>query len=104
MQHVGLLFLTRFREARFIVVLLKDGPFTNANLYFARFRDGTSLVERTGQHSYSALYNHSEWERGEGAAGGAVAVSLCLILVLLLRLYSSPVVAEFRYLPTSIFL
>src|SRR5260221_11960885 len=76
MQHIGMLFHTRFRGAQFIVVSLKEGLFTNAIVLFrTRFRDGTSVVERTGQRSNSPLYNHGEREREEGAAGGeAVAV------------------------------
>jgi hypothetical protein len=59
MQHMtGTLFRTRFRGAQFIVVmvLLKEGLFTNANVLFrTRFRDGTSIVERKVQHSGSTL-------------------------------------------------
>lgn len=47
-QHIGQLFRTRFKGSQFIVVSLKEGLFTNANVLFrARFRDGTSIVERT---------------------------------------------------------
>ncbi|KAF8147393.1 nuclear condensin complex protein [Crassisporium funariophilum] len=57
-QHIGQLFRTRFKGSQFIVVSLKEGLFTNANVLFrARFRDGTSVVERTAQRSTSALYN-----------------------------------------------
>ncbi|KAI0296748.1 condensin complex subunit SMC2 [Multifurca ochricompacta] len=49
-QHIGTLFRTRFRGSQFIVVSLKEGLFTNANVLFrTRFRDGTSIVERTAQ-------------------------------------------------------
>lgn len=45
-QHIGTLFRTRFKGSQFIVVSLKEGLFTNANVLFrARFRDGTSVVE-----------------------------------------------------------
>ncbi|KIL68343.1 hypothetical protein M378DRAFT_158891 [Amanita muscaria Koide BX008] len=58
-QHIGQLFRTRFKGSQFIVVSLKEGLFTNANVLFrARFRDGTSIVERTVQRSTSALYNN----------------------------------------------
>jgi len=78
-QHIGTLFRTRFRGAQFIVVSLKEGLFTNANVLFrTRFRDGTSIVERTAQRSHSSLYGHGEREReredagvGETAAVGA---------------------------------
>lgn len=56
-QHIGQLFKNRFKGSQFIVVSLKDGLFTNANVLFrTRFRDGTSIVERTAQRSASALY------------------------------------------------
>jgi len=67
-QHIGTLFRTRFRGAQFIVVSLKEGLFTNANVLFrTRFRDGTSIVERTAQRSASNLY-HAEREEGASAA------------------------------------
>ncbi|KAG1760257.1 condensin complex subunit SMC2 [Suillus occidentalis] len=56
-QHIGHLFRTRFRGSQFIVVSLKEGLFTNANVLFrTRFRDGTSVVERTANRSTSSLY------------------------------------------------
>ncbi len=56
-QHIGHLFRTRFKGSQFIVVSLKEGLFTNANVLFrARFRDGTSIVERTASRSGSTLY------------------------------------------------
>ena len=65
-QHIGQLFRTRFKGSQFIVVSLKEGLFTNANVLFrARFRDGTSIVERTAQRSASSLYaNENEREGG----------------------------------------
>ncbi|KAI9439026.1 condensin complex subunit SMC2 [Lactarius indigo] len=69
-QHIGTLFRTRFRGAQFIVVSLKEGLFTNANVLFrTRFRDGTSIVERTAQRSASNLY-HAEREEATSAAPG----------------------------------
>ncbi|KAF4622118.1 hypothetical protein D9613_009303 [Agrocybe pediades] len=60
-QHIGQLFRTRFKGSQFIVVSLKEGLFTNANVLFrARFRDGTSVVERTAQRSTSSLYTGEE--------------------------------------------
>lgn len=51
-QHIGQLFRNRFKGSQFIVVSLKEGLFTNANVLFrARFRDGTSVVERTATRS-----------------------------------------------------
>lgn len=47
-QHIGQLFKTRFSGSQFIVISLKEGLFNNASVIFrARFRDGTSIVERT---------------------------------------------------------
>ncbi|KIK70168.1 hypothetical protein GYMLUDRAFT_34652 [Collybiopsis luxurians FD-317 M1] len=58
-QHIGHLFRTRFKGAQFIVVSLKDGLFSNANVLFrTKFEDGTSMVERTTNRSTSALYNN----------------------------------------------
>ena len=54
-QHIGQLFRNRFKGSQFIVVSLKEGLFSNANVLFkARFRDGTSIVEvssRVGKRS-----------------------------------------------------
>ena len=57
-QHIGQLFRNRFKGSQFIVVSLKEGLFTNANVLFrTRFRDGTSIVERTAERSSSSLYD-----------------------------------------------
>ncbi|ODO05464.1 hypothetical protein I350_04514 [Cryptococcus amylolentus CBS 6273] len=54
-QHIGQLFRNRFKGSQFIVVSLKEGLFTNANVLFrARFRDGTSIVERTERRTGGA--------------------------------------------------
>jgi len=121
MQHIGTLFRTWFRGAQFIVVSLKEGLFTNANVLFrVQFCDGTSVVERTAQRNSSSLYNSSEREREEGTAGGGWRVCDCgyttehgevtrvgringiLLSVFVSFLYCQPVVekvVEFRYLP-----
>ncbi|EGG11185.1 uncharacterized protein MELLADRAFT_74124 [Melampsora larici-populina 98AG31] len=67
-QNLGLLFKHRFKGSQFIVVSLKEGLFTNANVLFrTRFRDGTSVVERTVSRSASALYaNDKENVNGSG--------------------------------------
>ncbi|KAJ7123064.1 condensin complex subunit SMC2 [Mycena epipterygia] len=66
-QHIGQLFRTRFKGSQFIVVSLKEGLFTNANVLFkTRFRDGTSIVERTAQRSGSSMYNDRDGEEGDG--------------------------------------
>lgn len=66
-QHIGQLFRTRFKGSQFIVVSLKEGLFTNANVLFrARFRDGTSVVERTATRSATAW--NEDKENGNGGA------------------------------------
>ncbi|KAJ7580228.1 RecF/RecN/SMC N terminal domain-containing protein [Mycena floridula] len=62
-QHIGQLFRTRFKGSQFIVVSLKEGLFTNANVLFrARFRDGTSIVDRTVTRTASTLYDNNNAE------------------------------------------
>lgn len=57
-QHIGQLFRSRFKGSQFIVVSLKEGLFTNANVLFkARFRDGTSVVEVRHQCSLLRLFD-----------------------------------------------
>ncbi|KAG6841176.1 hypothetical protein C0991_001101 [Blastosporella zonata] len=54
-QHIGQLFKSRFKGSQFIVVSLKEGLFSNANVLFrAKFRDGTSIVERTSHRPTSS--------------------------------------------------
>ncbi|KAJ3835823.1 condensin complex subunit SMC2 [Lentinula raphanica] len=66
-QHIGHLFRTRFKGAQFIVVSLKDGLFSNANVLFrTKFEDGTSMVERTTSRSNSTLYQNQNENEEEG--------------------------------------
>lgn len=88
-QHIGQLFRHRFKGSQFIVVSLKEGLFTNANVLFrAKFRDGTSVVEvsfastqnvnrvltseflpqRTAQRSASSMYDQNEATEGNRGA------------------------------------
>lgn len=68
-QHIGQLFKNRFKGSQFIVVSLKEGLFTNANVLFrTQFRDGTSVVQRTAQRSTSSMYETSGKENRPGAA------------------------------------
>ena len=54
-QNIGNLLKRRFKGSQFIVVSLKEGMFSNANVLFrTRFRDGISSVERIAQVSDSA--------------------------------------------------
>ena len=74
-QHIGTLFRTRFCGAQFIIVSLKEGLFTNVNVLFRkRFRDGTSIIKCTAQHSVSALYGSAKCEEGVVRGEGAGAV------------------------------
>ncbi|TFK71416.1 condensin complex subunit SMC2 [Pluteus cervinus] len=69
-QHIGQLFRTRFKGSQFIVVSLKEGLFTNANVLFrARFRDGTSVVDRTAQRSASGLYEENDRDEHRARRG-----------------------------------
>ncbi|KAI0086823.1 condensin complex subunit SMC2 [Irpex rosettiformis] len=71
-QHIGQLFKNRFKGSQFIVVSLKEGLFTNANVLFrTRFRDGTSVVERTAQRSGSSLYESESHEGRLARRAGA---------------------------------
>lgn len=46
-ENIGRLLKNRFRGSQFIVVSLKEGMFSNANVLFrTRFKDGVSSVER----------------------------------------------------------
>ncbi|KAG9312704.1 condensin complex subunit SMC2 [Chiua virens] len=66
-QHIGQLFKNRFKGSQFIVVSLKEGLFTNANVLFrTRFRDGTSIVERTADRSGSSLYHQNDNQDNAG--------------------------------------
>jgi structural maintenance of chromosome 2 len=73
-QHIGQLFRTRFKGSQFIVVSLKEGLFTNANVLFrACFRGGMSIVERTAQRFASSIYvkekmMEKRWARRERKA------------------------------------
>jgi structural maintenance of chromosome 2 len=74
-QHIGTLFRPHFHGAQSIVVSLKEGLFTNANaLFHTHFRDSTSIVERTAQHSASALYGSAEREKGTARGEGVGTV------------------------------
>ncbi|POY73859.1 hypothetical protein BMF94_3029 [Rhodotorula taiwanensis] len=71
-ENIGRLFRTRFKGSQFIVVSLKDGLFSNANVLFrARFRDGTSVVERTSQRSASGLYDKENVNPRGGRPSGS---------------------------------
>ncbi|KAJ3070387.1 Structural maintenance of chromosomes protein 2 [Podochytrium sp. JEL0797] len=51
-QNIGQLLKTRFKGAQFILVSLKDGMYTNANVLFrTKFRDGVSTIEGSSTSS-----------------------------------------------------
>jgi structural maintenance of chromosome 2 len=51
-QNIGNLLKRRFQSSQFIVVSLKEGMFTNANVLFkTKFKDGISSVERLEQQA-----------------------------------------------------
>jgi structural maintenance of chromosome 2 len=57
-----------FMGSQFIVVSLKGGLFTNANMLFrALFRDGTNIVDRMAQRSGSNLYGKDNEVQGHAA-------------------------------------
>ena len=59
-QNIGNLLKKRFKSSQFIVVSLKEGMFTNANVLFkTKFRDGISSIDRTEQQQ------HSRGDKGE---------------------------------------
>ncbi|NWR74672.1 SMC2 protein, partial [Centropus unirufus] len=50
-QNIGQMLRTHFRRSQFIVVSLKDGMFSNANVLFrTKFLNGVSTVARHSQH------------------------------------------------------
>ena len=66
-QNIGSLLKKRFRGSQFIVVSLKEGMFTNANVLFrTRFRDGVSSVER---HVQEAAKEERKRKRGMNDRG-----------------------------------
>ncbi|KAL7748023.1 Structural maintenance of chromosomes protein 2 [Sorochytrium milnesiophthora] len=77
-QNIGQLFKHRFTGSQFIVVSLKEGMFNNANVLFrARFRDGTSMVERIAgkrrekESRASGMSTPATHSRRGTAAGGS---------------------------------
>nr|WJN25082.1 condensin complex subunit [Tranzscheliella williamsii] len=73
-QHIGQLFRNRFRGSQFIVVSLKEGLFTHANVLFsARFRDGTSLVDRkvNANRTTAANGDHTDKENHHPQSGNS---------------------------------
>lgn len=60
-QNIGNLLKKRFKSSQFIVVSLKEGMFTNANVLFkTKFKDGISSVERCEQTSKESDENQNQ--------------------------------------------
>uniref|UniRef100_A0A8C9YE68 Structural maintenance of chromosomes protein n=1 Tax=Sander lucioperca TaxID=283035 RepID=A0A8C9YE68_SANLU len=58
-QNIGQMLRTHFRHSQFVVVSLKDGMFTNANVLFkTKFVDGMSTVTRTALSQSDANHPH----------------------------------------------
>ena len=55
-QNIGRMIKSHFPYSQFIVVSLKEGMFSNANVLFrTKFVDGVSAVTRTATHQKCAL-------------------------------------------------
>ncbi|XP_016121366.1 structural maintenance of chromosomes protein 2-like [Sinocyclocheilus grahami] len=61
-QNIGQMLRTHFTHSQFVVVSLKDGMFTNANVLFkTKFVDGISMVTRTAQtHEGKVLFQRTQ--------------------------------------------
>lgn len=60
-QNIGNLLKKRFKSSQFIVVSLKEGMFTNANVLFkTKFKDGISSVERFEQSTKESDENREK--------------------------------------------
>jgi len=54
-QNIGRMIKSHFPHSQFVVVSLKEGMFSNANVIFrTKFVDGVSTVTRTVNHSAAA--------------------------------------------------
>uniref|UniRef100_A0A8D3CCD5 Structural maintenance of chromosomes protein n=1 Tax=Scophthalmus maximus TaxID=52904 RepID=A0A8D3CCD5_SCOMX len=60
-QNIGQMLRTHFRHSQFVVVSLKDGMFTNANVLFkTKFVDGMSTVSRTALKTNGPTGSHRD--------------------------------------------
>ncbi|XP_010886490.2 structural maintenance of chromosomes protein 2 isoform X1 [Esox lucius] len=63
-QNIGQMLRTHFTHSQFVVVSLKDGMFTNANVLFkTKFVDGVSAVSRTTQAQPDQNKGHQDKAR-----------------------------------------
>uniref|UniRef100_A0A4W5PLU8 RecF/RecN/SMC N-terminal domain-containing protein n=1 Tax=Hucho hucho TaxID=62062 RepID=A0A4W5PLU8_9TELE len=64
-QNIGQMLRTHFTHSQFVVVSLKDGMFTNANVLFkTKFVDGVSAVSRTTQAQPDQNQTHKGQRKG----------------------------------------
>ena len=67
-QNVGQMIKTHFKHSQFIVVSLKDGMFTNANVLFkTKFVDGKSTVTRFLNPKMAAITAGEKKQKKKGA-------------------------------------
>ncbi|KAG7279619.1 hypothetical protein CRUP_011712 [Coryphaenoides rupestris] len=85
-QNIGQMLRTHFRHSQFVVVSLKDGMFTNANVLFkTKFVDGMSMVSRTALSQSDAnlppkAHDKPRQGRQEGQAADRLAVfTMCSV-------------------------
>uniref|UniRef100_A0A8C9QRZ1 Structural maintenance of chromosomes protein n=1 Tax=Scleropages formosus TaxID=113540 RepID=A0A8C9QRZ1_SCLFO len=63
-QNIGQMLRNHFTHSQFVVVSLKDGMFTNANVLFkTKFVDGVSTVSRTAQKTPMVPRDRRSWSR-----------------------------------------
>jgi structural maintenance of chromosome 2 len=68
-QNIGNLLKKRFQSSQFIVVSLKEGMFTNANVLFkTKFKDGISSIERHEQENCTTTEMEMENEHEDNEA------------------------------------
>ncbi|XP_036373086.1 structural maintenance of chromosomes protein 2 [Megalops cyprinoides] len=65
-QNIGQMLRTHFTHSQFVVVSLKDGMFTNANVLFkTKFVDGVSTVSRTAQSQNGNVPGHKGLDKSK---------------------------------------
>jgi structural maintenance of chromosome 2 len=75
-QNIGHMIRTHFGKSQFIVVSLKQGMFTNANVIFrTKFVDGTSTVTRTVPSGSALLQDENTDEAAASKSSGSGAAS-----------------------------
>uniref|UniRef100_A0A667XQ73 Structural maintenance of chromosomes protein n=1 Tax=Myripristis murdjan TaxID=586833 RepID=A0A667XQ73_9TELE len=66
-QNIGQMLRTHFRHSQFVVVSLKDGMFTNANVLFkTKFVDGMSTVTRSALSQSDANFPQKNQDKNRG--------------------------------------